>query len=77
MPIDPTGTPNGAVWRLRVIGPDDVYFNIELSPGTETEGQSDDATQSLLDHLAMWPDLTAISEAVKVTSRQHAITVTP
>jgi len=51
MPIDPTGTHNGATWAMAIVGPDDISFKIEVETGMQTEGQSDDAIQSLLDHL--------------------------
>lgn len=73
MPIDPTGTPGQRSWSLNVTGPDNVEFQVQVYAAISTETQADDVTQSLVNHLAEWPDLVALT-AVKIMPQAHAIT---
>lgn len=74
MPINPTpstGQPDYQVW---VTGPDDVEFKIVVASQIHTEPHADAALQSLVNHLAEWPDLVSLSGGKAVPNNY---TITP
>jgi hypothetical protein len=74
MPITPIGDPAGSSWRIQLVGPNDVTFFVDLAFGaSDTEAQRDAATQSLVNHLSEWEDVTSIS-ATKTISQNATIT---
>jgi hypothetical protein len=74
MPINPIPTSGQRTWKISVAGPDNVEFTVEAYTATSTEGQADAATQSLINHLAQWPDLVEIGYAQKQAVEVYAIT---
>lgn len=74
MPISTTPTPGQRTWKVSIVGPDNVEFTIEAYTTMSTEAQADDVTQSLVNHLAQWPDLVSLGVAQKQTLQTYAIT---
>jgi len=79
MPITPVGSLIPDSWTVNLTGgPDsEEVFTVELiTPSMSTEGQIDDAVQSLVDHLAAWPDLMSMTASKKAV-QPYAIAPTP
>lgn len=74
MPISTTPSIGTAVYQVWVTGPNDVEFRVEVASQIHTEANADAAIQSLVNHLAGWPDLVAISQAGKSVPNGYAIT---
>lgn len=75
MPISPTPSIGTAVYQVWVTGPNDVEFRVEVASQIHTEANADAAIQSLVNHLAEWPDLVSIGQAGKVVPNRYVITV--
>ncbi len=74
MPISTTPTPGQRTWKINITGPDNVEFMIEAYAGMSTEVQADAVTQSLINHLAQWPDMVSLGYAQKQALQTYAIT---
>lgn len=74
MPTNPTPSTSSPLYRIWVIGPNDVEFQIDLGSQIHTEPNGEEAVQSLVNHLAEWPDLVSISYAHKTVTNIYTIT---
>lgn len=77
MPISPTPAYGGPDWKISIAGPDNVEFNIVAYSAVSSVAEVDEVTQSLVNHLALWPDLVSLTLAQKVVPAVYDITPDP
>lgn len=74
MPISNTPSFGGASYSVWLVGPNDVEFEVKVVSMIHTEANADAAIQSLVNHLAEWPDLINFGVAQKTRTEARAIT---